>query len=129
MIEIFITGFSGIVFAFIWAGVQQYTVTREKCKDVGTSVDAMRIKSVENLVHLISNEHDDADQLVERMEKILYSFPPDENIMRRLSHMQQKVEGKGNSEEYSVMCMYMISMHILMEGNYRKPIVRVRSYP
>jgi len=76
---------------------------------VGTLVDAYTPESVEALIRILDRGKG-ADDLAQRVERLLQTFPPDERMLRRLSLMQQKYQGLGNAREYSVTLLFAIAM-------------------
>ena len=52
--------------------------------------------------------------LAERLERLYTTFPPTEATMRRLSLHQQRTQGKGRADEYSVTTAYAIAMSVLL---------------
>jgi len=93
----------------------------------GTLVDAPTAQRVEDLVRLV-DRHDGADALAERVERLLTTFAPTERTLRRLSLQQQALQGAGNSLEYSVALVYVVSMQCAASAT-RRPRRRRHSWP
>lgn len=92
----------------------------------GTVVDAHTVECVEKLV-LLADAGKGTDDMLQRLERLLRVFLPNERIMRRLSLMQQSHEGSGNAQEFCILCVYMVAMEILMSERILPAFPRVAS--
>ena len=78
---------------------------------VGTLVDAPDADTAVALVRAL-DRGDGADALVERLARVLETFPPDERVMRRLSLMQQACQGEGGLREFCVTTVYAVATEV-----------------
>lgn len=78
-----------------------------------TCIDAIDIKSVENLVRRLDTGNG-TDDIMLRLSQLYSIFLPSEHMMRRLSLMHQTLSNTGNLHEFCVTCVYVAATESLL---------------
>lgn len=91
-------------------------------------IDAPSVESSVRLIRAISRRTDDLDTISQRLETYMTTFPPHENMMRRLSLHQQRVANTRGEEEFCVTLVFTIAM-LCIEHTRRTRLSRAQSAP
>lgn len=117
----------GTYHALQMAILYQYILSIPKHRPLKTVVDVDDIHEVERLVRF-ADSGNGIDDLMDRLTRIMERFPPNEEIMQRLSLMQQKYMGTGNLKEFCITCVYIVAMEVVVR-KARARMCRIRSTP
>ena len=104
-----------------WSHIFIHLFRAKEKKDLSLIVDASCAESVERLVRTV-DRGTGCDELLGALYKLLSSFPPDELCMRRLSLMQQSLQGEGGTREFCVTTVYGVALDVLNDGYRRSDV-------
>lgn len=109
---------SGLAWLLWWRvhGTPLFFLPSRSSQPRGTLVDAFCVEDVVRLVRLMDRGAG-VDDLAERMEKLLKTFPPTDAVRRRLRDMLDTVLGSGGEEEFCVMLLFVLSSKDVPTGS------------
>jgi hypothetical protein len=83
-----------------------------------TIIDCHSVDEIVSLVKLVSS-HGGTDELVERLERLFITFPPDDSTLQRVSIFQQQTQGLGNELEFCCTMLHVVLLNHVVNHQMR----------
>lgn len=86
-------------------------------------MDVGSIQDCVELVRKIGNNGGDADEISTKLESLFARFPPDDEVLQRVSLYQQQCSQTGMEEEFCTTLLFVVLMnHVTTYSMRQKPV-------